>query len=289
MRQPLAEFTAAFDMLRAACGDDPERLLALAAADIELQRLAARADDSFGHSLRALGRQSQAERTLRDGALRQALQDYAARYAGQARRAGEGVWQAEAAARLAALLAGTGQAAPEAANPAALVADLLADVQELAYDHEGAAFGEKLHKGLSAWERFEQALQLDLFGISRRWRLLRPELLGADEGASVMRQQLGSAARAFVFGCVAPAVALARDLMRDALHAMYGVAEDDLEAMIVNAEDRHPALRALRLNSRRRLAEDILNEPGRAQKVGERAVADLLEAVGALIEPRPRG
>ena len=176
-------------------------------------------------------------------------------------------------------------------NPAKLIEDILwlANV----YAQEDDELGDEQHKALQAWDWFRETVGLDLREISERWRQLEPTFVpdhvanayGSSDPRSLY-QLLDQAVRAYVFGTSAASIAMCRALTEMVLRMHYGCDGEDLENVIIYAEEKPKYfwMKRLQLHEKRKLANAALHK---ARPITDESVVMFLRTVKELIERAP--
>jgi len=181
---------------------------------------------------------------------------------------------------------------PSNEDPAELVESIfwLSD----AHSDEDSDLGNEQRKALQAWNYFEKTIGLDLREVSKHWRLIQPIFIpdhvsntyGLNDPTS-LNELLYNAVRAFVFGATSAAIAMCRALMELILRKHYGGEGEDLKNVIkfVEAQPKHNWIRHLKLQKKRRDANDVLHD---YHRIEDEAVVQFLSALKELIERSPK-
>jgi hypothetical protein len=180
---------------------------------------------------------------------------------------------------------------PVAENPAQLVEDILwlSD----AYAQWDDDLADQQRKALQAWEWFENTAGLNLKAVARRWKLIPPMFIPDHVADAYGRSQPGSlyelldeAVKAYVFGASGAAIAMCRALTGLILTKHYGCEGEDLERIIVFAEQqpKYHWMKKHKLQDKRKLANQVLHD---YREVADEAVVNWLTMLKELIERVP--
>jgi hypothetical protein len=146
-------------------------------------------------------------------------------------------------------------------------------------------------KVLGAWEFFEGTLGLDLSAIYKRWRSV-PEVfiqphVAQLENAPVV-ELYAEAVRSYVFGSRIASMTMCRALMEHVLKRHYKIETDDLRNIIAMAEARHPQLKKLKMQEKRRVSNEMLHNYEGGNDVEDQVLVDYFRILKYLIQAIPK-
>ena len=174
-------------------------------------------------------------------------------------------------------------------DPSALIEGILDDANllDVSMSDIDEEWAERYEKAWGAWRFFKDKLGLDFSGINKRW-LKAPEIfllphVAQGENSPIV-QLYNEAVKAYAFGCKNSSVAICRSLMEHILKTNYKITGGSLIAIIILAEKRFPQLKKLSMQTKRKLANNMLHNYEGGQDLEDRAVIDYLRTIKYLLQ-----
>ncbi len=177
---------------------------------------------------------------------------------------------------------------PSKDNPVSLIMNILGSHDDLV--SAGIFDDETGDKAIGAWKFFEQTIGVNFREIYRRWKE-SPELFIPSHAAQgnllPLYELYNEAVRSYVFGNKVAAIAMCRALLEHVLVEYYKVDGKDLESVISIAEGRYKHFKKLRLQQKRRLANNILHNYREKPDVDDQVVIEFLGIIKQLVQDIP--
>lgn len=158
---------------------------------------------------------------------------------------------------------------------------------------DGSEREEDLIRGVAAWEYLTETIGLDVTGVALRWHKLPRALvpLRAHESVESVLGLLEEAAKAYVFGLPAAAMAMCRATCEIVLKQFYDDGyENSLDKIIFMAEKKFQHLKGLDLRKHVSAANRIMHNHGKSGRLSDaedESARQFLETVKTLIERAP--
>jgi hypothetical protein len=150
---------------------------------------------------------------------------------------------------------------------------------------------EFFDKALGAWFFYEDSIGLDLKGIYSRWKtspeLFIPIHVHATTNTVPLIELYNEAVKSFAFGNKVASMTMCRALMEYILKKYYGIKADDLEKIIAIAEQKFPNLVKLKMQNKRKIANNILHDYEKKSENEDKAVIEFLMIIKYLVQHIP--
>ena len=97
----------------------------------------------------------------------------------------------------------------------------------------------------------------------------------------------GEAVRTYVFGNKVASITMCRALLEHILQKYYGLQAENLDKIIILAEERFPNLKKLNLRNKKNLANRILHNYENKSETEDKSVVDFLKTIKYLVQRIP--